>query len=115
MVVFWQIETGLSTLTGYSIGQKTRPLLAVQAGRMVATIAPGFLPYGVMAVGREVPKTPGGWLFWLGLGAVLVLVFRGLGGNSDPRTRGLAALVVLGGGLLVFVVWVLTGGQFPPP
>jgi hypothetical protein len=114
MVAFWQIETGLSTLTGYSIGQKTRPLLALQAGRMVATIASGFLPYGVMAVGREVPKTLGGWLFWLGLGAVLVLVYRGLGGNFNPRTSGVAALVILGGGLALLVVYVLSGGQFPP-
>src|SRR2546425_7568769 len=85
MAVFWRIETGLSTLTGYSIGAKTRPRIPLQGGRMVATVASALLPYGVMAVGREVPKTPGGWLFWLGLGAVLVLVFRGLGGNSDPR------------------------------
>jgi len=83
---------------------------------MVALVASVFFPYVVViAAGRELPRTPAGWLFWLGVGVVLALVAKALGRDPDMRTRGVGALVVLGGGVLVFVVWVMTGGRFPPP
>ena len=56
---------------------------------MVALVASVSFPYVVViAAGRELPKTPAGRLCWVGVGVVLALVARGLGEDSDMRTRG---------------------------
>jgi hypothetical protein len=66
-------------------------------------------------IAGKLPQTLAGWLFWLGLLVVLGLLLRGSGSLWETKTSGVDALVVIGVGLAVFVLWVVTSGRIPPP